>query len=203
MFEHLSVINDSLFFQINNGLHSSFADVAIGYATYLGNGYITYGIVLAAILLVDRRHLLRNFLAIAALGIVEGLLLQLGKQLWDTPRPLLAFAGLIKMHQVTVYVMFEPLYEHAFPSGHTQTAFCCATFLMWLLKKSDLSLGVKRACTIFCYIVAFDVALSRIYVGAHFPVDVLGGMVLGVLPAIAVMSYLDRREAKKLTSSQS
>jgi len=58
----------------------------------------------------------------------------------------------------------------SFPSGHTATSFACATVL---------SFFVPRAAPAF-YLLALAIGYSRIYVGVHWPLDVLGGAVLGV-----------------------
>jgi len=43
------------------------------------------------------------------------------------------------------------------------------------------------------YLLAASIAFSRIYVGVHWPLDVLGGAVLGTLLALAVSASLRRR----------
>lgn len=62
----------------------------------------------------------------------------------------------------------------SFPSGHTLTAFGVATLLIWGLKLR----GWRLACVLA---LACLIGLSRIAVGAHWPLDVLGGAVLGSL----------------------
>ena len=59
---------------------------------------------------------------------------------------------------------------HSFPSGHATVAFACAT---------TLALAVPRL-RIPLYVLAALIAFSRVYVGVHYPLDVLAGAVLGV-----------------------
>jgi membrane-associated phospholipid phosphatase len=65
----------------------------------------------------------------------------------------------------------------SFPSGHAAMAFACATVLAWW----DPRLAVPA------FVLAAAIAWSRVYVGVHWPLDVLGGAVLGVLVAIALL----------------
>jgi len=58
----------------------------------------------------------------------------------------------------------------AFPSGHATVAFACATVLARAAPRLALPL----------YVLAALVAWSRVYVGVHYPLDVLGGAALGV-----------------------
>ena len=58
----------------------------------------------------------------------------------------------------------------SFPSGHATVAFACATVL---------TLAVPRLAPPL-FVLATLVAWSRVYVGVHYPFDVLAGAVLGV-----------------------
>jgi undecaprenyl-diphosphatase len=58
----------------------------------------------------------------------------------------------------------------AFPSGHSATAFACATVLAWY----------DRRLAVPAFVLAAAIAWSRVYVGVHWPLDVLGGAVLGL-----------------------
>jgi membrane-associated phospholipid phosphatase len=68
----------------------------------------------------------------------------------------------------------------AFPSGHTSAAFACATVLAWASPRLRVPL----------FVLAAAIGWSRIYVGVHWPLDVLGGAVLGVLLAKALLKLL-------------
>ncbi len=64
----------------------------------------------------------------------------------------------------------------SFPSGHTSSAFTFAMAITMVLRKK----GVAIASFIF----AFLMGISRIYVGVHYPTDVIVGAVVGILYAI-------------------
>ncbi len=189
-------LNNSIFFAINNGWHGAGGDLIIGNATYLGNGWVTYIAAIVAITALDREHFKRDFLILLGLALGEGLVLQLLKSSFDSPRPLAAFHDGIANGSVVVNLMFEPLYSRAFPSGHTQTAFCVALFVNWLLGKSRITKPRLVFLQAAMIVLAVLVGISRIYVGAHFPVDVLGGAIIGIVPVLVVTRLVDRRAVR-------
>jgi undecaprenyl-diphosphatase len=63
--------------------------------------------------------------------------------------------------------------DPAFPSGHASTSFACAAVLAWLTPLPRVPL----------FSLAALIAFSRVYVGAHYPLDLIGGAVLGLLVA--------------------
>ena len=65
---------------------------------------------------------------------------------------------------------------YSFPSGHATVSFACATVL---------ALAVPRLAWPL-YTLAVLISFSRVYVGVHYPFDVLVGAVLGVAIAIAL-----------------
>jgi undecaprenyl-diphosphatase len=79
-------------------------------------------------------------------------------------------------------------HSHAFPSGHTATAFAAATVL---------SVLVPRAAPAF-YILAAAIGYSRLYVGVHWPLDVIAGAVIGVATALLLLVAVRRRSGRLL-----
>jgi undecaprenyl-diphosphatase len=76
-------------------------------------------------------------------------------------------------------------HSRSFPSGHTATSFACATVIAML---------VPRAAP-FVYLLALAIAYSRLYVGVHWPSDVLGGIVVGVVTALLLLAAARRLSA--------
>jgi len=80
----------------------------------------------------------------------------------------------------------------SFPSGHATTSFACA---------ATLSSMLPRSAAPVLYALAAAIAYSRVYVGVHYPLDVLAGAALGIgvaralrpLPAILRRSRQARR----------
>ena len=78
----------------------------------------------------------------------------------------------------------EPLMEvpttSSFPSGHAMSSFACATVLARLAPRLAIP----------AYTLAALIALSRVYVGVHYPLDIVAGAVLGVAVATALLMLL-------------
>jgi undecaprenyl-diphosphatase len=68
----------------------------------------------------------------------------------------------------------------SFPSGHTSTSFACAYVISRLAPR----------LTAFVFVLAALIGFSRIYVGVHYPLDVLAGAVLGLVVARALLMLL-------------
>ena len=64
----------------------------------------------------------------------------------------------------------------SFPSGHAATSFACAAVLAWLTPLPKVAL----------FGLAALIAFSRVYVGVHYPLDILGGAALGLAIATAL-----------------
>jgi undecaprenyl-diphosphatase len=68
----------------------------------------------------------------------------------------------------------------SFPSGHATTAFACATVLAAFAPRLRVPL----------FALAVLIALSRLYNGDHYPLDVMAGSLLGALVGLAVLRAL-------------
>ncbi len=76
-----------------------------------------------------------------------------------------------------------PQKDASFPSGHTTSSFACS----WVLfKRLPKKFGIPAL------IAASLIALSRLYVGVHYPTDVIAGVVIGIGLGILAMFITDK-----------
>ena len=70
---------------------------------------------------------------------------------------------------------------YSFPSGHTTISMCFYGIIIYLVMKYVRSAFWRIALSIFFGFIIFMVALSRLWLGVHFPTDVVAGLFLGFL----------------------
>ena len=97
------------------------------------------------------------------------------KELVARPRPYTDIAELT--------VLIKPLDSFSFPSGHSCSSFASATALALTVKKRGA----------LAFIPAALIAFSRVYVGVHYPSDVLVGAAVGALVSIVLYLLLKKR----------
>jgi len=113
--------------------------------------------------------------AVLSLGLVS-LIVKITNLLYDRPRPFESFPELLP----TVDRLFYRSSDPSFPANTAAVAFTMAT-AVWL---------ANRKAGALCYILATLFAFSRIYVGVHYPSDILGGAALGILITCTVFKLL-------------
>ena len=148
-----------LFFNLRGARPLWLDRVMLGF-TQIGNGIV--GLVVALMFFAAGERLLAYEIALGILTL--WLVVELMKALLYRRRPF------IRLTQARI--VGRRAGGRSFPSGHTSQVFFMATLLV-----QHFRLGVWAA--LLLYGVALLVGITRMYVGAHYPRDVLAGAILG------------------------
>ncbi|MDI6717735.1 MAG: phosphatase PAP2 family protein [Patescibacteria group bacterium] len=143
-------------------------------------GYVQYFLALALIILFfkeknwKKRFYFASFLILSAL-LSRGIITETIRFFYHKARPF-AVLG------------FEPMISHSatysFPSGHTAFFFAMILSVFFLRKKWGL----------WFLAVSILMGISRIIVGVHWPVDILGGIAIGLISSFLIKLILPKIE---------
>jgi undecaprenyl-diphosphatase len=151
--------------------------------TIVGGGWAS--LLLVPMLLYARTRAFALPLALAV--VTQALLVSAVKALVGRERPWIALG---------LPAPFGAPHDGSFPSGHAAGNFCVAAFLAVALPAIWPQAPTRaRVLTAVAVVYAALVATSRVYLGAHFPSDVLAGALLGVLVGGAAGVFYVRRRA--------
>lgn len=168
----------SILLWIQNNLRSGFLDPIMKAITMLGDKGLIWILITLALLIARRT---RKLGVMCAASMVFGLII--------TNLIIKNWAARIRPYEMVQGLnCIVPLAKDwSFPSGHTTNSLACA----WVIfRKAPKKFGVPAL------ILAILIAFSRLYVGIHYPTDVLGGAVIGLGSACLAMLLVPRLEKR-------
>jgi len=177
IFNQLIEINITLFYLINHNLQNSFFDFVMPNITNLGSFIVVLAICLILLIygIVTKNRKMKNIAIICLIAItITDIAISMLKVIVAEPRP---FVSLNSVH-----LLVSESDPFSFPSGHTGAVFALATSLglNWIIKIRQKSFKMVWILMPIAFIIGF----SRIYVGVHYPFDVLVGGVIGIFGGI-------------------
>ena len=156
-------LDGEILLQIQQHLRTDMLTPLMKFVTFLGNGG-WFWILCAVVLLAIPKTRKTGYAAVLSLifgVIVTNLLL---KNIVARPRPFAEIEALIPL-------IAKPT-DFSFPSGHTTASFAVALVMLRMLPKK---IGIPAV------VLAALVAFSRLYLGVHYPTDVLVGFVVALV----------------------
>jgi len=158
--------------------HTSALDATMVEITALGTTAVVMMIVaVAALFLVLTEHKYSAILLLASTagGIVLDGVLKLG---FNRPRP-------------TVFVPEVHVVSSSFPSGHAMSSAIVYTTVAFLAARLHKREWARWLVMIVAFIVIAAISFSRLYLGVHYPSDVLAGIAIGLAWAGFCMAILE------------
>jgi undecaprenyl-diphosphatase len=157
-------------------------------------------------------EMMRDFTALGSTGVLTVLVLAVSGFLAMTRKGhaallvLLSVAGGVLVSQTMKWAYARPrpdlvphgaeVFTASFPSGHSMMSAIVFLTLGALLARTQPDRGVKAYVLAVAVILTLLVGVSRVYLGVHWPTDVLAGWTLGglwALSCLALMQWLQAR----------
>ncbi len=173
--------NTLLFYLINNGLENSVLNVIMPILTNFGS--LLVWCIICGLLYVFGGLKAKK---VAILGLIalfiSNVAVYLLKPIIAEPRPFLVLGN---VHQLITETEI-----YSFPSGHTANSFAVATLigLKYSLKFRNKKFRLIYPLIAFAVVIGF----SRIYIGVHYPLDVIFGALIGVTCALIALKLEGR-----------
>lgn len=179
MLESLLRLDGAILLWIQEHVRQEFLSPVVKFITHLGDAGWCWILLAAILLIVKKTRKIGLVTAVSLLGsyVVNNLIL---KNLVARVRPYEAVDGLQRI--------IEAQSDFSFPSGHSASSFAAAVVIFMLCPKKY---GVPAL------VLAFLIALSRLYVGVHYPTDVLTGVISGTVIAVIVCTVYKKKFAQK------
>jgi len=173
-------------FKFINGMHVSWLDPVMRFLSSPYSWIILFVIVAYFMIRHNRYWGIREIILILCTVTANSILNNIIKVIVKRPRPC-ANDELVGM----IHVLEDCGNQYSFFSAHSSNAFCLAICTAIFFRNKYYSF--------FVMIWASVVAYSRIYVGKHYPIDVIVGILFGIVTGFAGNILLRRYREKELT----
>lgn len=181
--EHLAVFDQEIIY-IVQGLETEWLTVVMEFFTYIGATRFILILTIVAFLFLF--YVLKHRIEIFVLLSV----------VFCTP----ILNRLLKLYFHRARPDFNRLIEiggYSFPSGHAMNAFSFYSILAFLLWRHVPTRVGRIAVIIASSVMILGIGISRVYLGVHYPSDILGGFLASGLWITAVIWFFQRCMEKR------
>lgn len=107
----------------------------------------------------------------------------------------------VGINQIIKHILKRPRPDHlrlikqggySYPSGHSMIAICVYGLMIYFINKKIKNKTIKIALSSVLTLLILIIGISRIYVGVHYPSDVLGGYLLSLAILILNVTFSDK-----------
>ena len=151
------------------------------FITHSGDSEIVIMLGIVLLLVKSLRNKYGVKFAIAALSSTA--LYQGMKYIFQRPRP-----------DIALRLIEESGYS--FPSGHSMNCLVSYGILAYLILKYCENARLAKIFSVGLGLIIILIGLSRVYVGVHFPTDVIGGWSLGIAVLVAMMYAFEKFDGR-------
>jgi len=153
--------------------------------------------------------MLGTWIVVLSIVSVAGLFLWLTRHRYSAVLLLVATAGGIGLNNILKVGFSRPrphIFEWgttasswSFPSGHAMSATVVYVTVAYLAARLQNSHGARLATLVIAAVLVATICFSRLYLGVHYPSDVLAGVIIGLSWAAFCMATLEaiQRFAKR------
>ncbi|GAA0124965.1 phosphatase PAP2 family protein [Clostridium sp. CTA-19] len=158
---------------IKDNMHVHIMDKIMVIITSLGNWGVIW-IIISCLLIINKKYRNIGLMALGALILStilgEGIL----KHIIKRTRPCVDISP--------INLLIKKPLSYSFPSGHTTSSFAVVGVLYRYFKNYTFEL----------FAIAILIAFSRLYLYVHYPTDILGGIILGLICSKIIIHIFNR-----------
>ncbi len=163
MIEFFRRIDISVFYFFNHNLSNYSLDAFFSFVTEVRNWMPVYILTfLWLVLLGGKKGRIAALMLLLLVAVTDQFGYKVLKEFFARPRPFKVLAD--------VLLPAGPRGAYSFPSNHALNNFAVAAFLSMVYQKQK---------TVF-FTIASIIAVSRVYLGVHYPSDIIGGAIIGI-----------------------
>ncbi len=89
-------------------------------------------------------------------------------------------------------INYKAVESFSFPSGHAVASLCLYGTIAWIVASRLENSAAKAGTGLFAAVLIFLIGMSRVYIGVHYPTDVMAGFLAAAIWTAAVLS-IDRK----------